>query len=242
MKKIKKNLIIVFLFMLLFLAAIAPVFLTEIRNKRMVDKPIVAALPKEYLENSQKSAYDQNVVKKIQTITKVATENTGIVIQNDDKYITQEQKSNVADAVKKQINIMQSAGALPQLNIGEDGRIDYLQKTTYIDSAEPNFAVSVWNTTIYYVDFYISVTMDATSNIIYQITIDSKQGMLSSNTSRRFIQNFFQYLMLDTNKIYYKNNETHRETYCYYNIDKNNYISYVFVMDKYSMGFYLQYK
>lgn len=242
MKKIKKNLIIIFLFMLLFLVAIAPVLLTEISNKRMVDKPIVVSLPKEYLENSKKSVANQNVLKKIQTIVKASTEKTGIVIEKDDIPLTQTQKTNLIDAAKEQINIMQSAGALPQFDISENLVMDQLRTTTYIDSAEPNFAVTVWDIMMTDSVFVMTVTMDTTSNVIYQIAIDLKQDVLSSNTSNNFIQRFFQYLMLDTKKLYYKYNGTEKETYCYYAVDENKGILYTFEMGEHYIEFYLKIK
>lgn len=236
MRKLNKNFKIASLFLLLLVVAATPVLITEFRNQRLIDKPNIIAISTKSLEIDGNTNFDNNIIKRIQTIVKVRTSKTGVTTEQ--QISVKDKISNeLIESFKEQIIILQKIQALPQFDITNEYSIDYLEKTTFMDSINPDNLVSVWNIAISYQGLGIRGIMDIDTSVIYEISIYSEDDNIQLNKSQVSVEEFLKYLKIDPNKVEQK----YDHIYHFYS-DDNIYIMYYFIKQKDYFEYSLTYK
>ncbi|MCI8342017.1 MAG: hypothetical protein HFE62_02210 [Firmicutes bacterium] len=202
MEKLRQSFVILMLFVLLTAVAVAPVFVTNHNNERLLGNISVKKLPEEKQEISS-GTHSKDVKERIKIIKKSLVVKTFRYkkYQNDETYYEKMTNMNVLSIMEEQLSFIQNLG----LSFDDGHAISMVEKTTYMDTENPNEEVSIWKIDAEYNDFYITAYIDAKTNVVYEIIILLKKLSFIDDSyalyPENFIKEFSDYLEFDYDHI-----------------------------------------
>lgn len=194
MNKLKQNLTICALFLLLIVVAASPLFLIEFNNEQIINKINIMSMQTESMELEESPSVDYNTEERIQIIKNVKSSKTGVITEQQVSSMSDDKKRKLLHSMEEQFDILFNLGALPKIEFPESNYV-LISKTTYNDTINPNESVSIWSIDVEYPDFYVSVQMDTETSILYDVTISSTLK-LEFDPDHISIMTFLNYLQI----------------------------------------------
>lgn len=202
------------LFILLLGVIAVPGILMEHQNSGVLDDVTPYSVKMIALENENAGKEEtdkQNIWERIGMINRASTQVQSI------EYTPLRTNGELCRKMEEQLGILQELGAIPKIDVAEPIDGTYT-KRVYMDSEQPELAVSVWVINAAYQDAFLSVYMDVETSVIYDVFLNANPGVSFVDRTDNAIKAFFEYLNA------FSGNETFAEKessiFCSYAKDK----------------------
>lgn len=190
MSVLRPGMKIVALFVLLFGIITVPGILIEYQNLGVLDDVTPYSVKTSSFEDEnggKEEMSDQNIWERIDMINRATT-----LVQSIE-YTPLQINGELCRKMEEQLEILQELGAIPELDIAEPVDGTYT-KRVYMDSKQPEMAVTMWLINVKYEDAFFSIHMDADCSAIYEVVLTVCSSIALSGRSDGSRKAFFEYL------------------------------------------------
>ncbi|NGP43565.1 hypothetical protein G4V62_00775 [Bacillaceae bacterium SIJ1] len=222
---VKASVNIAFFCLLLVLLALAPLFIAEIKNKRLLNAVYTETLDdKKYV-----SSENIEVSTKIATIQSAVSNTRGIVTWNE--QVSDVRDEDIARTVIEELKKLQKVKVIPsRIDFSSKYAIERLIKKDFIDVNNPQIKVDIQEVRLAFDDYSIVVWMDDEADLIYQFEIYSKEHSVITKETPA-VQAYMDYLGLPSDHIQHKSGSSGRFGYYQYSNEEVD-LSYLYVQEK----------
>lgn len=182
MIRLKRSIIVCFLFALLFIVISLPVFLMEHQKEFSLGEVVPYSVETVQLGHNEEDHSESPTVEALSIWERIKLLGSSVSTAVTGTHaVTEAQANIVLSVLEEQLRSLVSFSALPDLSFSDAVSVSFVKETympissdRYVNLIKPDHMISVWKIQAEYQDFCVLAYMDTEISAIYDITISSK--------------------------------------------------------------------